>query len=128
VNGLNTKIVLKRLAERYAPKELIYRRKVGFNVPLSQWFRGPLRNLVEETLLSEQCLTRGYWKPEALRALVNGHIEGRVDREQGLWVLLVLELWHRLFVDDDGSEYAAERLRDALESSLSSATTVPSYN
>jgi asparagine synthase (glutamine-hydrolysing) len=118
VNGTHTKIVLKKLAERYAPKELIYRRKVGFNLPLSQWFVGPLRRLVEGILLSEQFMERGYWNPDAVRELVSGHLEGRIDREQGIWVLLVLELWHRLFVDADGGERAVESLSEQFRTLL----------
>lgn len=118
VSGTDTKIVLKKLAERYAPKELIYRRKIGFNLPLSQWFVGPLRRLVQRTILSERCLSRGYMQADAVRHLVTEHLDGRVDREQGLWVLLALELWHRLFIDDDGSELAVGRLREEIESTL----------
>lgn len=125
VDGMATKIVLKKLAERYMPKELVYRRKVGFNLPLSNWFVGPLRGLVENVLLSEACLTRGYWKPDALRSLVNEHLDGKVDREQGIWVLLALEFWHRLFVDDDGSEKAVSRLTELVESSLEAPITLP---
>ncbi len=111
VNGLRTKIILKRLAERYVPKEVIYRRKVGFTVPLSRWFVGPMRDFVRTVLLSERCLSRGYWDPTALTTLVENHLNGKVDREQGLWVLLTLEIWHRLFVDDNGSEEAVERVK-----------------
>lgn len=125
VDGTATKIILKKLAERYVPKELIYRRKVGFNLPLSKWFVGPLRGLVENLLLSEACLTRGYWKPDALRSLVNEHLNGKVDREQGIWVLLALECWHRLFIDDDGSERAMGRLADMVESSVELGSMKP---
>ena len=89
VSGLRTKIILKALAERYVPKEVIYRPKVGFTVPLSSWFVGPMQAFVRQVLLSDRCLGRGYWEPTALTALVEGHLEGRVDREQGLAVLLL---------------------------------------
>lgn len=118
VNGLRTKILLKSLAERYASRELIYRRKVGFTVPLSDWFVGPLRHYVRDVLLSERCLSRGYWRPEVLMATVNDHLERKVDREQGIWVLLALELWHRLYVDNDGSESAVERVKEEMQMSL----------
>lgn len=121
ISGLRTKIILKRLAERYVPHEAIYRRKVGFTVPLTAWFVGPLRDFVRRTLLSERCLARGYWEPSALKGLVENHLEGRVDREQGLWVLLALEIWHRLFVDDDGSEKAVDRLRSEWAADLDGA-------
>lgn len=114
VNGLRTKILLKRLAERYAPHELIYRRKVGFTVPLSDWFAGPLRGFVERVLLSDRCLERGYWHPEVLQRIVADHLARRVDREQGIWVLLALELWHRLYVDNNGSEVAVEQVTQDL--------------
>lgn len=118
VNGLSSKILLKRLAERYVPREAIYRRKVGFTVPLTRWFVGPWRGLIEDMLLSDRCLDRGYYDATALRRIVGDHLRGRVDREQGIWLLLVLEIWHRLFVDDDGSEAAVDRVKENLAGSL----------
>ena len=112
--GRRTKILLKTLAERYMPHGAIYRRKVGFTVPLTPWFLGPLRGFVRETLLGERALARGYFRPDALRRVVDDHLEARVDRGRSIWTLLSLEIWHRLFVDDDGTEPAAERLREEL--------------
>jgi asparagine synthase (glutamine-hydrolysing) len=114
VKGLRTKILLKKVAERYAPREVIYRRKVGFVMPLTDWYRGPMRGFLESVLLGERSLARGYYKPDALRRIVNDHLDGRVDREQGIWVLLALELWHRLYMDDDGTEEAVGRLKESL--------------
>ena len=125
VDGTRTKIVLKKLAERYAPHDLIYRRKMGFSVPLSQWFVGPWRRLIETFLLSDRSLARQYWQPDAVRDMVRGHLDGRVDREQGIWVLLALELWHRLFVDEDGSEKAVDTLQEQILSTLSRKSVLP---
>jgi asparagine synthase (glutamine-hydrolysing) len=111
VDGLRSKIVLKKLAEQYLPHEAIYRRKVGFTVPLTRWFVGPWRGLIENVLLSERCLARGYYRPEAVRRVVDDHVNRRVDREQGIWLMLCLEIWHRLFVDDDGTLSAVERVK-----------------
>jgi asparagine synthase (glutamine-hydrolysing) len=99
--GTRTKIILKKLAERYIPHETIYRRKVGFTVPLTPWLKGPLRGFVRETLLGERALGRGYFRPEVITRLVEDHLEGRVDRGRSLWTLLALEMWHRLFVDGE---------------------------
>lgn len=118
VRGLSSKILLKRLAERYLPRDIIYRRKVGFTVPLTRWFVGPWRGLINDVLLSERCLDRGYYDPGVVRAVVADHLHGRIDREQGIWLLLALEIWHRLFVDDDGSESAVERVRADFAPSL----------
>jgi asparagine synthase (glutamine-hydrolysing) len=114
VSALRSKIVLKRLAERYLPRETIYRRKVGFTVPLTRWFAGPWRGLIHDVLLSDRCLDRGYYDAEVVRGIVDDHIGGRVDREQGIWLMLALEIWHRLFVDDDGSEAAVARVKADL--------------
>jgi len=99
VRGLGGKVLLKRLARQWLPREIVDRPKVGFTVPLSPWFRGPLRELVADTLLSPTCLARGYYRPEALRQVVEDHLEGRRDRARELWTMLTLELWHRRFID-----------------------------
>ena len=114
VSGLRSKIVLKRLAERYIPQETIYRRKVGFTVPLTRWFAGPWRGLINDVLLTDRCLDRGYYNADVVRGIVSDHFQGRVDREQGIWLMLALEIWHRLFVDDDGAESAVARVRADL--------------
>jgi asparagine synthase (glutamine-hydrolysing) len=111
VDGLRSKILLKKLAEQYLPHETIYRRKVGFTVPLTRWFVGPWRGLIEKVLLSDRCLGRGYYRPEVVRKVVDDHVSRRVDREQGIWLMLALEIWHRLFVDDDGTLGAVERVK-----------------
>jgi asparagine synthase (glutamine-hydrolysing) len=119
VSGLRSKIALKRLAERYVPRRAIYRRKVGFTVPLTRWFRGPWRGLIDQVLLSERCLDRGYYNADVVRGVVRDHLRGRIDREQGIWLLLALEIWHRLFVDDDASESAVARAREDFTPCLS---------
>jgi asparagine synthase (glutamine-hydrolysing) len=116
--GARTKILLKTLAERYLPRDAIYRRKVGFTVPLTPWLRGPLRVFVRRTLLEDRCLGRGYCRPEALRRVVDDFLDGGVARDRAVWSLLALEMWHRLFVDDDGSEAASERLCDQVLAGL----------
>jgi asparagine synthase (glutamine-hydrolysing) len=125
VRGLNSKIVLKRIAERHVPRDTVYRRKVGFTVPLTRWFAGPWRGLVSGVLLSDRCLERGYYDADAVRGIVSDHVARRVDREQGIWLLLALELWHRLFVDDDGSESAVDRVKADLERPLSTLPAAP---
>ena len=114
VSGLQKKIILKKLAERYLPHQTIYRRKVGFTVPLARWFTGPLAGLISHVLLSDRFFDRGYFRPDVVKKIVRQHLDRKVDREQGIWLLLTLELWHRIFVDDDGSEAASERLSAEL--------------
>ncbi len=121
VRGQQKKVLLKLLAEKYLPAEVIHRRKVGFTVPLTRWFTGPLSGFVSQLLLSERSLDRGYFRREAITRMVEQHIARKVDREQGLWLLITLEMWHRLFVDDDGSEAAVDRLSADLAPMMSPA-------
>ena len=103
VKGLEGKVLLKRLARRLLPAEVVDRPKVGFTVPLSPWFRGPLKPLLQDTLLDRRCLERGWYDPAALRTTIDDHLSGRRDRARELWTLLTLELWHRTWIDGDGA-------------------------
>jgi asparagine synthase (glutamine-hydrolysing) len=71
---------------------------MGFGVPLDHWFRGALAKLLEETLFERRSLDRGIVDEKGLRALVAEHRRG-VDRQYLLFNLLMLELWHRTFLD-----------------------------
>jgi asparagine synthase (glutamine-hydrolysing) len=99
VSGADTKSFLKKVAARLVPKEVIYRRKMGFGVPVGKWFRSEMKDFVREVLLSEKALNRGVIRPEAIRRYVDEHTEARQDHSFRLWTLLMLELWFRRFID-----------------------------
>jgi asparagine synthase (glutamine-hydrolysing) len=73
---------------------------MGFGVPIGQWFREDLRDVARDVLLSQTAAERGYFRKEAVQRLLDQHIEGREDHAQRLWALLMLELWHRQFIDE----------------------------
>jgi asparagine synthase (glutamine-hydrolysing) len=93
------KHVLKEVAARFLPGELIDRRKQGFGVPLDVWFRGNLRELFADTLLSARSLQRGYFQAAFLRGLIHEHVSARRDHTFRLWQLLVFERWLQQYVD-----------------------------
>jgi asparagine synthase (glutamine-hydrolysing) len=72
---------------------------MGFSIPLSGWLRGELRETAADLLLSDRALERGYFRPDHVRAMWTKHQEGRREYPHQLWALMVLEQWHRLFVD-----------------------------
>jgi asparagine synthase (glutamine-hydrolysing) len=92
------KSLLKRAFADLLPPENVNRRKMGFGVPVGQWFRGPLRDLLRDALLSPRSLGRGYFLEPEVRRLVEEHLERRADHSFQLWNLLMLELWHREFI------------------------------
>ncbi|MCC6652979.1 MAG: asparagine synthase (glutamine-hydrolyzing) [Candidatus Eisenbacteria bacterium] len=99
IRGLEGKVLLKRLARKLLPVEVVDRPKVGFTVPLSPWFRGEMREMLADTLLSPTALGRGYFEEKVLRGYVEDHLAGRRDRGRELWTLLTLELWHQYWID-----------------------------
>jgi asparagine synthase (glutamine-hydrolysing) len=98
-NGRISKYIFKRAAEPFLPHEVIYRPKMGFGVPTDHWFRNELKELVSETLLSPRALGRGYFRKEALEKILREHQTGEINRQYILWNLLMLELWHQMFID-----------------------------
>jgi asparagine synthase (glutamine-hydrolysing) len=92
------KHVLKQVAAALLPREILDRRKQGFGVPLGIWFRGRLRELFADTLLSPASLQRGYFNPAFVRRLVDEHAAGRRDHTLRLWQLVVFERWHQQYV------------------------------
>ncbi len=99
IRGITQKWLLRQAFADFLPPQNVRRIKRGFSVPVGAWFRGQLRDLVHDVLLSPQALNRGYFRPEAVQALIEEHIQGRADHGYRLWALLMLELWHRQYVD-----------------------------
>lgn len=96
---LETKTLLKKVAARLVPRDVVYRRKMGFGVPVGKWFRGEMRSFVGEVLLSERSLKRNIVRPEAVKRYVAEHTSGERDHQFQLWTLLMLELWFQRFID-----------------------------
>lgn len=96
---METKSLLKKVAARLVPREVIYRRKMGFGIPVGNWFRGEMKAFVREVLLSEKSMRRGIIKPEMAEKYVTEHIAGKRDYTYQIWTLLMLELWFQRFID-----------------------------
>ena len=99
VRHRSRKDVLKKAFADLLPPENVNRPKMGFGVPVGSWFRGPLRELLADTLLSEQSKQRGYFRPEEVQRLVSEHLEEKEDHSARLWSLVMLEMWHREVVE-----------------------------
>ncbi len=92
VHGITTKYFLKKYAEKYLPKDIIYRRKRGLSVPLASWLRGPLQTWAQDKLRVGRLAEAGI-NPVAAQALFNEHLARRADYARPLWTLLVLDEW-----------------------------------
>jgi asparagine synthase (glutamine-hydrolysing) len=92
------KYLLKRLASRFLPEEMIYRPKMGFSTPLGLWFSNELRPLLERIFLGEQCIAALNYT--AVEAMLRQHWQGLARHEGRIWNLLALELWYRRWIEN----------------------------
>lgn len=100
LRGNSQKYILKKLAERVGvPKEVIYRPKQGFAMPLVHWIREEFKQELPRLLLEKQTLDRGYFDPAGVKKLIEEHLSGSRDHSARIWRLLILELWHRNFLE-----------------------------
>ena len=110
IRGMSGKYILKHMAASLLPPEIVNRRKWGFRVPTSEWFRGPLAGVLRGVVLSKAARSRGYFREEKVRELVDAHVSGARNFDLELWSLFQLELWHLMFVD--GTLGPSDRLAD----------------
>jgi asparagine synthase (glutamine-hydrolysing) len=93
IRGGTGKRILRKLAETLLPPEVVAARKTGFAPPVRAWLRGPLRPLVERTILRKDAFVATVIREPVLRRMVAEHESGARDHGQKLWGLLALEAW-----------------------------------
>ena len=99
IQGQEGKWLLKKAMEPYLPQETLYRPKMGFAVPLTRWFRGPLRERVRTALNGERLASTGFFDRDYLRQLMDQHQSGRRDYSSALWALLMFDAFLRNVLD-----------------------------
>lgn len=95
ISGSEGKVLLKKSMESLLPHDVLYRPKMGFAVPLVRWFRGPLRQRVQEAVLGERLADTGWFNRPYLQHLVDAHQSGARDYSAPLWTLLMFEAFLR---------------------------------
>jgi len=94
VRGFELKYLLKKAVERWLPREIVYRQKRGFSVPIASCMRNELRPLVDETLSEDKLRRQGMFNVAFVRQLLNEHWSGKVDNRKTLWTLFCFQLWY----------------------------------
>jgi asparagine synthase (glutamine-hydrolysing) len=102
--GSETKHLFKRAVSDLIPSDILNRPKQGFGVPIHEWINQQLRSRIRETLTEPRTRQRGYIDYRYVDVLLNEHEQHRRDHAVALWALLMLELWHRHFVDSNGNK------------------------
>jgi asparagine synthase (glutamine-hydrolysing) len=99
IHGGTRKYLLKQLAFKLVPREMLDRPKQGFGVPINHWFRGSLRDAFGDLLGSAVARQRGYFDYAFVDRVLAEHLTGKRDHALRLWQLLIFELWNRQYVD-----------------------------
>ena len=99
LKGTTTKYIFKKALEGIVPNEILYREKQGFGVPINEWINSQLKDRIHGILSEKRTLERGYFEPKYIQILLDEHASKRRDNSHALWILWMLELWHRKFVD-----------------------------
>lgn len=93
--GRKGKLLLRDAFDDLLPSVIWKRRKMGFGVPIADWFRGPLKNMTNDLLLSEHAKIAQYLRIDAVKKIVDDHQSGQFNHGYRLWNLLILEKWLR---------------------------------
>jgi asparagine synthase (glutamine-hydrolysing) len=102
LRGRTTKYILKKAIADIVPPDNMHRAKQGFAVPIGGWFRGELRDFLADHILGDRFNARGLFKPAEVRRIFDDHQREAHDYAHHLWVLLMLELWFRTYMDQQG--------------------------
>jgi len=99
LKGSETKYIFRKAVAPLVPNEILNRPKQGFGVPINEWINLQLKDKIHETLSERKTVERGYFDARYIKILLDEHAAKRRDHSYSLWMLYMLELWHRRFLD-----------------------------
>jgi len=101
VRGLEKRFLFKKATEEILPEAIRKKKKQGFGLPVSVWLRrgGAFHDMVHDIVLSDKAIGRGYCEPAFVKRLIERHERGAWDHASEIYMLLMLELWHREYID-----------------------------
>jgi asparagine synthase (glutamine-hydrolysing) len=114
VRGLRKKVLLRKAVAPLLPRQIVKAKKRGFSIPAAAWLRGELEPFARETLSTETLRRQGFFRPEAVTALIEQHVAGKEDLSRQLWGLLAFTLWHERHVEREPGALRELRLKEAV--------------
>ncbi len=108
LKGMKLKHILRSVSARYLPRELVYREKQGFGFPIALWLRNDLSHFLRNLFAQSRFVEAGIFDGSTIQMLLDEHLSGKVDHNFRLWILLNLELWHRMYFENISVEEMRE--------------------
>ena len=108
VRKMTTKWITRQAMRDILPREVLTKKKMGFNPPLPQWINGELKPVIKEFLSPAAVERRGLFRADAVQKLLRDHAENRRDNALKIWSLLMIEVWQRMYFDKQSPESVLE--------------------
>ena len=99
LKGFKGKYLHKKALEKWVPREVVYRKKKGFDNPIDQWLRSRMKSFAKDCLLGEGSAVGRYFERDYIRELLAQHESGVRNHLRHIYLLISFELWHRRFID-----------------------------
>lgn len=99
IHGMQQKYILKQAFRKELPSEILKRGKAGFALPISEWFRGELREFARDTLLADRSHLRGIFHSNRIQLMLDEHASSKRNWHSQIWRLLILEGWFQAVAD-----------------------------
>lgn len=116
LKNFTTKYILKKTMEEILPKDIIYRKKKPFNIPISDWFRNDLKGIAIDYILDKDSAINEYFSSSYIRELLGSHFTTKNDNAQKIWNILCFELWHKIFVENIRHDILCDDFKEKLNS------------
>jgi asparagine synthase (glutamine-hydrolysing) len=114
IKGRQSKYLLRQLAREYLPETIVNRRKQGFGFPIAYWSRKELFPILDRFLMDSFFIRDGLFRRENIHYLLESHKNNRVDHHVRLWMLLNLEIWHQLVIENRQVKDVTENIQEHL--------------
>lgn len=111
IKGSTLKYVLRRIAAKHLPDKIVKREKQGFMFPVAFWFRNELYSFLKSSLASSRLVKEGILQPQLMLQMLEEHRTNRVDHHVRLWMLLSLDLWYQIFIENKSIPAVIEELQ-----------------
>tara|TARA_Y100001934_G_scaffold241756_1_gene296999 strand:- start:1728 stop:3656 length:1929 start_codon:yes stop_codon:yes gene_type:complete len=111
LKGMKLKHILRSVSARYLPRELVYREKQGFSFPIALWLRNNLSHFLRNLFAESRFVEAGIFDATTVQTLLDEHLSGKADHNFRLWILLNLELWHRMYFEN----LSVDEMRDLTD-------------